>query len=90
MKKILSIFNVSLFIGIMSMVCSCSQDETIKEHGQESGGWHSAKVNFNIDCIGFDQRGGATRAATDAWQDGDVVYLLLSDKEGNKVQAYVR
>ena len=90
MKKILSIFNASLFIGIMAMVCSCSQDETIKEHGQESGGWHSAKVNFNIDCSGFDQRGGATRAATDAWQDGDVVYLLLSDKEGNKVQAYVR
>lgn len=90
MKKILSIFNASLFIGIMAMVCSCSQDETIKEHGQESGGWHSAKVNFNIDCTGFDQRGGATRAATDAWQDGDVVYLLLTDKNGNKVQAYVR
>ena len=90
MKKILSIFNASLFIGIMAMVCSCSQDETIKEHGQESGGWHSAKVNFNIDCTGFDQRGGATRAATDAWQDGDVVYLLLTDKNGNNVQAYVR
>lgn len=90
MKKILSIFNASLFIGIMVMVCSCSQDETIMEHGQESGGWHSAKVNFNIDCTGFDQRGGATRAATDAWQDGDVVYLLLTDKNGNKVQAYVR
>ncbi|MDY3847835.1 MAG: SUMF1/EgtB/PvdO family nonheme iron enzyme, partial [Prevotella sp.] len=90
MKKILSIFNAALFVGLMAMVCSCSQEETVKEREQETGGWHSAKVNFNINCTDFDQGGGATRATTDAWQDGDVVYLLLTDKEGNKVQAYVR
>ena len=90
MKKILTIFSAAPFIGIMAMVCSCSQEEPLKEHPQETGGWHSAKVNFNIECSGFDQGGGATRAATDAWQEGDVVYLLLSDKDGNKVQAYVR
>ena len=90
MNKILTIFSTALFIGIMAMVCSCSQEEPLKEHPQETGGWHSAKVNFNIECSGFDQGGGATRAATDAWQEGDVVYLLLSDKDGNKVQAYVR
>ena len=48
------------------------------------------QVNFNINCNNFDQGGGATRATTDTWQDGDVVYLLLTDKDGNKVQAYVR
>ncbi len=90
MKNILSIFNAALFVGLMAMVCSCSQDETVKERRQETGGWHSAKVNFNIDCTDFDQGGGATRATTDAWQDGDVVYLLLTDKNGGKVQAYVR
>ena len=90
MKNILSIFNAALFVGLMAMVCSCSQDETVKERRQETGGWHSAKVNFNIDCTDFDQGGGATRATTDAWQDGDVVYLLLTDKNDNKVQAYVR
>lgn len=90
MKKILSIFNAALFIGLMAMVCSCSQDETVKERGQETGGWHCAKANFNINCTDFDQGGGATRATTDSWQDGDVVYLLLTDKNDNKVQAYVR
>ena len=90
MKNILSIFNAALFVGLMAMVCSCSQDETVKERRQETGGWHSAKVNFNIDCTDFDQGGGATRATTDSWQDGDVVYLLLTDKNGGKVQAYVR
>ena len=90
MKKVLSIFCATLCVGLVAMVCSCSQDEPMKEREQETGGWHSAKVNFNIDCTGFDQGGGATRVATDAWQEGDVVYLLLADKNGKKVQAYVR
>ena len=90
MKKVLSIINTAIFIGLMVMVSSCSQEETIKALDKENGGWHSAKVNFNVNCTDFDQGGGATRATTYAWQDGDVVYLLLTDKNGNKVQAYVR
>ncbi len=89
MKKIFNILNTALLVGLMSMGSSCSQDEAVQEHEQETGGWHSAKVNFNINCTGFDQ-GDATRAAADTWQDGDVVNLLLTDKDGNKVQAYVR
>ena len=90
MKTVLSIINTAIFIGLMAMVSSCSQEETIKALDKENGGWHSAKVNFNVNCTDFDQGAGATRATTYAWQDGDVVYLLLTDKNGNKVQAYVR
>ena len=90
MKKKFSIINISLFLGLITIVCSCSQEITIDESEQEAKGWNSAKVNFNVNCTDFDQGGGATRATTDSWQDGDVVYLLLTDKDGNKVQAYVR
>lgn len=90
MKKKFSIINISLFIGLITIVCSCSQEMTIDESEQETKGWHSVKVKFNINCTDFDQGGGATRATTDSWQDGDVVYLLLAGKDGNKVQAYVR
>ena len=77
-------------MGLIFTICSCSQENAVNEPEQETKGWHSAKVNFNINCTNFDQGGGATRATTDSWQDGDVVYLLLTDKDGNKVQAYVR
>ena len=90
MKKIYSFLNISLLLGLIFTICSCSQENAVNELKQESKGWHSAKVNFNINCNNFDQGDGATRATTDTWQDGDVVYLLLTDKDGNKVQAYVR
>ena len=90
MKKKFSIINISLFLGLITIVCSGSQEMTIDESEQETKGWHSVKVKFNINCTDFDQGGGATRATTDSWQDGDVVYLLLAGKDGNKVQAYVR
>ena len=90
MKKKFSIINISLFLGLITIVWSCSKEFSIDESEQEAKGWNSAKVNFNINCTDFDQGGGATRATTDSWKDGDVVYLLLSDKDGNKVQAYVR
>ena len=90
MKKIYSIFKKSLFLGLVLMIHSCSQEMTVKEVEQETGGWHNTIVNFNIDRIDFDLDGGNTRATNDAWKDGDVVYLLLTDKNDNKVQAYVR
>ena len=90
MKKICFIFNISLFLGLILTINSCSQDIAVNEPEQETGGWHSAKVKINIDRIDFDLGSGTTRAANDAWKDGDVVYLLLTDKDGNKVQAYVR
>ena len=90
MKKIFSFFTAALLIGMAAMVGSCSQEEIVSESEPETGGWHSDKVRLNIDCSGFETNGDGTRAASDAWQDGDVVYLLLSDKDGNKVQAYVR
>ena len=90
MKKIYFIFNISLFLGLILTINSCSQEIAVNDIKQETGVWHSAKVNFNIACTDFDQGDGATRSTKDAWQDGDVVYLLLTDKDGNKVQAYVR
>ena len=90
MKKIFSFFTAALMIGMVMMLGACSQEEIVSESEPETGGWHSTKVRLNIDCTGYETNGEGTRAAADAWQDGDVVYLLLSDKDGNKVQAYVR
>ena len=73
MKKIFSFFTVALLIGVAAMVGSCSQEEIVSESEPETGGWHSAKVRLNIDCSGFETNGDGTRAASDAWQDGDVV-----------------
>ena len=90
MKKLYNFLNFFLFLGLMALFCSCSQEEMAGSSELETGGWHSAKVRLNIDCTGYETNGEGTRTAADAWQDGDVVYLLLSDKDGNNVQAYVR
>ena len=91
MNKILSIFCSVFFVGLMAVVYSCTQEDSLTEPnvGEECG-WHSAKVKFNISRAVFDQSADGTRATDEGWKDGDVVYLLLTDKDGNKVQAYVR
>lgn len=90
MKTLYSIFNVSLFMGLILMMGSCSQDVSLDNEEQEKGVWHSANVQLNINCARFDQGGDDTRATVNAWQDGDVVYLLLSGKDGKTVSAYIR
>ena len=90
MKKINHFFNISLILGLMVLANSCSQEETIRETDADTGGWHRAKIQLNIDRTNFETNSESTRSASATWQDGDVVYLLLTDKDGNKVQAYVR
>lgn len=90
MKKFYFLFSIVLF-GLIIVCGSCSNDElTAQQPEQETEGWHSAKARFTIKLEDYSQDGGATRAAGQTWQDGDVVYLLLTDKDGNKVQAYVK
>lgn len=90
MKKYFSIFTIALFVSTISIVCSCSNDALGEQKEAETKGWHSAKVKFNVNCVAFDQN-GTTRAASDySWPDGAVVYLLLTDKDDNKVQAHIK
>ena len=89
MNKIFSV--LGLLVGVMVFMCSCKQDETLFEsENEETRGWHSVKIKFNISRAVFDQSPDGTRATDEGWKDGDVVYLLLTDKDGNKVQAYVQ
>lgn len=91
MKRIFKNFAIVLFAGLMAMVCSCSKEQTVWQTEQENGGWHSARLTFDVRCAGFDRSGSGTRASGDyTWSDGDIVYLLLTDKDGGKVQAYVK
>lgn len=87
--------------GLMALLASCSNDGLIAEISEpETEVCHSIKVNMNIRCEGFSLEGGARRVASQdggtssgasyTWKDGDVVYLLLTDKNGAKVQAYVK
>ena len=91
MKRIFKNFAIVLFAGLMAMVCSCSKEQTVWQTEQENGGWHSARLTFDVRCAGFDRSGSGTRASGGyTWSDGDIVYLLLTDKDGGKVQAYVK
>lgn len=91
MKRILKNFTISLFMGLMVMVCSCSKEQIVWQPEQENYGWHSARLTFEVRCASFDQSGAGTRASGSyAWNDGDVVYLLLTDKDGGKIKGYVR
>ena len=91
-KKLLAVLNPFSAFVLMAMMNSCSYEEEIfcEPEQEETGVWHSAKVKFNISRTVFDHGSDGTRATDEGWKDGDVVYLLLTDKDGNKVQAYVQ
>ena len=81
-----------IFIGAMCAITACS-DENFDEAGveeiTESSHWQRADINLHVDCINFDAQTGVTRFVDEGWKDGDRIYLILKDKDGNNVQAYV-
>lgn len=91
MKRIYSLFGILLCIACLQMFSACSGDDIQKSNIEKDyDGWHSTNASVNISCNSFDSDGDLTRAASDGWQDGDRIYLILEDKDGGKVQAYIQ
>jgi len=79
------------FVAV-SMMTACSGevlDETYVEETTKGSHWQRADIKLYVDRINFDAQAGVTRSVDDGWKDGDRIYLILKDKDGNNVQAYV-
>lgn len=92
MKRNVKIFAATIALGAMCMMTACSGEEldaTIVEETIDGSHWERADINLNVNRVNFDAQAGATRSADEGWKDGDRIYLILKDKDGNNVQAYV-
>ena len=92
MKRYIAYFVSAIIVVAMCMTTSCSDGalcETIVEETPEDCHWQCADINFNVHRINFDIQISETRSIDDVWKEGDRVYLILKDKDGNNVQAYV-
>ncbi len=90
MNKLFSIFSYFVAIAAISWLFSCISEET--PHFEEEAdykGWHKVNVRLNVTRERFDLNSSMKRGVEDGWQDGDRIYLILKDKDGNNVQAYV-
>lgn len=92
MKRYVANFVSTIALGAMCMMAACSGevlDETVVEEIIEGSHWECADINLHVNRITFDAQAGATRSVEEGWKDGDRIYLILKDKDGNDVQAYV-
>ena len=93
LKKICSVkFTATIASGAMCMMVACSGEELdvpIVEETIDGSHWERADINLNVHRVNFDAQAGATRSVDEGWKDGDRIYLILKDKDGNNVQAYV-
>ena len=90
MKKFLSVYNSFIAIVAMCLLFSCANEDAV--YSEEEGdykGWHKVNVKLNVSREQFDVNSSMKRGVEDGWQDGDRIYLILKDKDGNNVQAYV-
>lgn len=91
MKKSLTISVLILALFAMCVMTSCSnEDLEIINVEEETDGphWESANIKLHVNRVDFDLQ-GVTRSSDVIWKDGDRIYLILKDKDGNNVQAYV-
>lgn len=92
MKRFVANFVSLILFGTMCVMSACSGDEldgAVVEEVTDGSHWQRADVNFHVNRIGFDTGAGATRSVEEGWKDGDRIYLLLKDKNGDNVQAHV-
>ena len=92
MKRNVKFFAAMIALGAMCMMVSCSGEEldgTVVEETMDGSHWERAEINLNVNRINFDAQAGITRSVDEGWKDGDRIYLILEDKDGNNVQAYV-
>lgn len=91
MKKSLTISVLILALFAMCVITSCSNEdlEIINVEEKTDGShWERADITLNVNRVDFDLQ-GVTRSSDVIWKDGDRIYLILKDKDGNNVQAYV-
>ncbi len=91
MKKSLTISVLILALFAMCVITSCSNGdlEIINvEETTDGPHWERADITLNVNRVDFDLQ-GVTRSSDVIWKDGDRIYLILKDKDGNNVQAYV-
>ena len=92
MKKNIVNFVSTIVFGAMCIMAACSGevfDETVVEEMVDGSHWQRADINLQVNRINFDAQAGATRTVDEGWKDGDRIYLILKDKNGDNVQAYV-
>ena len=92
MKRNVANFVSMMLAGVMCMIVACSSEEfdgNIIEETPEECHWQRADINLCVNRTHFDSQDGATRSVEEGWKDGDRIYLILKDKDGNDVQAYV-
>lgn len=91
MKKGLTISVLILALFAMCVMTSCSNEdlEIINVEEQTDGShWERADITLHVNRVDFDLQ-GVTRSSDVIWKDGDRIYLILKDKDGNNVQAHV-
>ena len=92
MKRDVANFASMMLAGAMCMIAACSSEEfdgNVVEETSEECHWQRADINLCVNRTHFDSQDGSTRSVEDGWKDGDRIYLILKDKDGNDVQAYV-
>lgn len=92
MKRNLKIFAATIALGAMCMMAACSSEELdapMVEEPMDGSHWERADINLNVHRVNFDALAGTTRSVDEGWKDGDRIYFILKDKDGNNVQAYV-
>ena len=92
MKRYEKIFTSAIIVAAMCLTTSCSDGklcETIVEETLEECHWQCTDINLEVQLVCFDTQMGLTRSIDDGWKGGDRIYLILKDKDGNNVQAYV-
>ena len=93
MKRIVANFVSMIALGAICVMTACSSEASDmiveEEDFSEVCHWQCADIHLQVNRTNFDARDGATRSVGEGWKDGDHIYLILKDKDGNDVQAYV-
>ncbi len=92
MKRYIADFVALTIMGAVCILSACSDErlsDIVVEDVMSDSHWQRADVNWHVSRTDFDAQAGATRSVDEGWKDGDRIYLILEDKDGNDVQAYV-
>ena len=92
MKGTVKNFTSAIALGAMCIMAACSGEEFDMTDVEEMDGgshWQRADINLHVNRINFDAHEEVTRSVDEGWKDGDRIYLILMDKDGYNVQAYV-
>lgn len=82
--KLAAMLMTALFAMVLG---SCTSDEVSpKSSTQEPEEWHTVQVNMNVSKCEFDTSDSRAVGSGTGWEDKDIIYLLFSDANGNKIK----